>query len=144
MLKTTARGFAIRSAALVVVALGCGENDESKSNGATGGSSGGGTTASGGASGTATGGSSGASSGVGGNAGSGGGCMTMPTGACSAPEVRVTDVSFGVNLIGSGNEGDTQPIPLAIAAKPNGGSRVAAMGADGRVYVGELDCNDAL
>jgi len=88
----------------------------------------------------------GGTSGAGATAGSGGtagGCAATPT-SCSAPTVRISDVTFGVNLVSNGSEGDTAAIPLAIAAKPGGGSRVAAMGSDGRVYVGELDCNDQL
>ncbi len=153
---------AFRSVSLVLLALGCGGNDESTPNGATGGAAAGGASGSGamggggasGSSGAATGGSAATSgattggasgvSGAAGSAGTGGGCTNMPSGACSAPMVRITDVTFGVELVGNGGEGDTQPIPLAIAAKQNGGSRVAAMGADGRVYVGELDCNDQL
>src|SRR5262245_16590419 len=74
---------------------------------ATGGASGASTGAT---SGSATGGSSGASGGSGGTSGSGtaGGCASEPSGTCSSPEVRITDVTFGVNLIGGGNEGDTQ------------------------------------
>jgi hypothetical protein len=93
-----------------------------------------------------SGGASAGSAGVagnGGSAGTGGVCSSTPT-SCAAAQVRVTDINFGVNLIGNGNEGDTQAIPLAIAAKPGGGSRIAAMGSDGRVYLGELDCNDKL
>jgi len=110
----------------------------------TGGTSTGGAGTGGGSGGAGTGGMAGAGGGAGGSSGTNGnGCSTAPT-ACSAPEVRITEVDFGVSLIGNGNEGDTLAIPLAIAAKPDGGSRVAAMGSDGRVYVGELDCADQL
>ena len=154
----------LSSMALVLLAQSCGENGESEPNeagrggesasggtggaGATGGSggtSGAATGATGGVSGAGTGGSTGNSGGSGGSAGSSGtGCPSAPVGACSSPMVRITDVSFGVDLIGNGSEGDTQPIPLAIAPKPDGGSRLAAMSSDGRVVVGELDCNDQL
>ena len=161
------RGFSmLASTALAFVVLSACGSDEPDSNDSGGGSGGatGGSAASGGSSGaatggtgatsgtatggTATGGASGAApggmSGAGGSAGStAGGCSSVPT-ACTAPTVRITDVTFGVDLVGNGGEGETQPIPLAIAAKPNGGSRVAAMGTDGRVYVGELDCDDHL
>lgn len=33
---------------------------------------------------------------------------------------------------------------MAIAAMPSGGSRLAARGTDGRIYIAELDCNDQL
>jgi hypothetical protein len=50
----------------------------------------------------------------------------------------------GSQVTGYGREGDTEPLPMAIAAKPSGGSRLAWLGTDGNVYVGELDCNDQL
>lgn len=65
-------------------------------------------------------------------------------GACTAPVVKVTDVDVGVPVTGYGRQSDTEPLPLAISALPSGGSRVAWLGTDQKVYVGELDCNDAL
>jgi hypothetical protein len=53
-------------------------------------------------------------------------------------------VDVGVAVTGYGREGDTDPLPMAIAALPSGGSRVAWLGTDKRVYVGRLDCSDRL
>jgi hypothetical protein len=150
--------------ALALVFVSCSENDEqngddgsSSGMGGSAGASGAGASgagasgrAAGGASGRAAGGTSGTTAGgtsgaaTGGTSGTTGGSAGTPTGPCASPEVRITDVTFGVNLVSGSNEGDTQPIPLAIAAKPNGGSLLAAMGTDDRVYVGELDGNDQL
>jgi hypothetical protein len=167
---TTYDAAKLAALTLLLFATNCSGGDESNSGGdgkggasgsggtagASGGTSGaGGSGANGGTSGaggsgnaSGTGGSGNASgmsgSGTTGGSGGGGGCTRPATATCAAPEVRITDVTFGVNLVNNGSEGDTQPIPLAIAAKPDGGSRVAAMGTDGRVYVGELDCNDQL
>jgi hypothetical protein len=58
--------------------------------------------------------------------------------------VQVTDVAVGTEVTGYGREGDTEPLPMAIAAKPSGGSRIAWLGTDDNVYVGELDCDDQL
>jgi hypothetical protein len=79
-------------------------------------------------------------------AGSGGsvGACNRPVGSCEAPTVRVTDVDLGVAVTGYGNEGDTLALPLAIAALPSGGSRLAWLGTDGNAYVGLLDCDDQL
>jgi hypothetical protein len=120
----------------------------------------------GGSGGTATGGSPTGGSSIGGSAGTTGGSSTGTTGgsagsagacsrqatACASPEVRITDVTLGVSVIGNGNEGDTQPIPLAIAAMPSGGSRLAWMSDYNRygsstattAHVAELDCDDQL
>src|SRR5690349_1533385 len=65
-------------------------------------------------------------------------------GACTAPVVKVTDVDVGVPVTGYGRQSDTEPLPLAISALPSGGSRVAWLGTDKKVYVGELDCDDKL
>src|SRR5690349_18804239 len=35
--------------------------------------------------------------------------------------VKVTDVNVGVRVTGYGQEGDTDPLPMAIAAMPSGG-----------------------
>lgn len=128
---------------------GAGGSGDSSGSGGTAGVSGGGSgnaSGTGGSGNTSGSGGSGNASGSGGSgnsSGSGGACQ-RPRTSCAAPEVRITDVTFGVDIVANGNEGDTLPIPLAIAAKPDGTSRVAAMGTDGRVYVGELDCNDGL
>jgi hypothetical protein len=58
--------------------------------------------------------------------------------------VTVTDVPVGVAVTGYGQEGDTDPLPMAIASMPSGGSRLAWLGTDQRVYIGELDCEDHL
>lgn len=110
------------------------------SGGTSGGAGAGGAPGSGGT----TGGAGSATGGSTGTGGSPGGCQMTPVGSCASPEVRITDVSLGVTVISNGDEGDTRAIPLAIAALPGGGSRVAAMSSDGRVYVAELDCNDRL
>jgi hypothetical protein len=65
-------------------------------------------------------------------------------GSCNAPAVRVTDVNLGSAVTPYGNEGDTLPLPMAIAAMPSGGSRFAWLGTDGNVHVGLLDCDDQL
>jgi hypothetical protein len=98
----------------------------------------GGSTAGAGGSAAGQAGAGGAMAGQGGAGGSG------TVGSCASPQVRITDIAFGVNLIGNGNEGDTLAIPLAIAAKPSGGSRLAAMGSDSKVYVVDLDANDQM
>lgn len=62
----------------------------------------------------------------------------------STPAVKVTDVATGVRVTGYGREGDTDPLPMAIAARPDGGSWLAWLGTDSRVYLGRLDCDDKL
>jgi hypothetical protein len=58
--------------------------------------------------------------------------------------VTVTDIDVGVPVMGYGRESDTDPLPMAIAAIPSGGSRLAWLGTDSRVYVATLDCDDRL
>jgi hypothetical protein len=53
-------------------------------------------------------------------------------------------VNVGVKAAGYGQEGDTDPLPMAIAARPDGGSWLAWLGTDGKVYLGRLDCDDKL
>src|SRR5690606_23245343 len=99
-----------------------------------------------------TGGSSGtggSASGTGGSgAGTGGGGVVgeceRPIGSCSSPEVRITEIDFGVPLTSYGSEWDTMPLPAALAAMPSGGTRVAARAADGNIHVATLDCNDQI
>jgi hypothetical protein len=72
-----------------------------------------------------------------------------PAGACgrpagAAPVVKVTEVNVGVRVTGYGQEADTEPLPMAIAATPAGGSWLAWLGTNGRVYLGRLDCADHL
>jgi hypothetical protein len=66
--------------------------------------------------------------------------------------VRITDVELPTTVIDNGREGDTQPVPMAIAPMPNGGSRLAWLESFSnygsstatRVHVAELDCDDHL
>ena len=120
----------------------------SKTNGgvpSTGGSRpGGGASSTGGA---ATGGTTGTGGSTGACSGS---CSNAVAGACSAPQVRVTAVNIGTALNFSNDE--TYNIPLSIAAKPGGGSRIAWMtgythygsSTTSLVHIAELDCNDQL
>jgi hypothetical protein len=79
-----------------------------------------------------------------------GSCAPAPVGSCASPEVRVTSVDLGGALSYSTDE--TYVVPLAIAAKPGGGSRIAwvtgyahyGSSAASLVHVGELDCGDQL
>ncbi|HEU5074748.1 MAG TPA: hypothetical protein VFU02_11250, partial [Polyangiaceae bacterium] len=85
--------------------------------------------------------------------GTGGGANTLdtvtstssgPTGPCSEPEVRLTEIALPSPVIGSGNEGDTTPLPMAIAAKPSGGSTLAWLGDDGHVHIVDLGSDDQI
>jgi len=67
-----------------------------------------------------------------------------PTGPCTTPEVRLTDITLPSPVIGSGNEGDTAPLPLALAAKPSGGSTLAWLGEDSQVHVIDLGGDDQI
>jgi hypothetical protein len=74
---------------------------------------------------------------------------SSPTGPCgrqagAAPVTTVSEVNVGVRVAGYGREGDTEPLPMAIAARPDGGSWLAWLGMDGKVYLGRLDCADQL
>jgi hypothetical protein len=64
--------------------------------------------------------------------------------AAGTPAVKVTTVNLGVAVTGYGGEGDTDPLPMAIAATPSGSSWLAWLGTNGKVYLGRLDCNDKL
>jgi hypothetical protein len=59
------------------------------------------------------------------------------------PAARVTEVKLSHPVVGYGRESDTEALPLAIAARP-GGSWLAWLGTDSRVYLGKLDCDDKL
>lgn len=72
------------------------------------------------------------------------GDCSRPVGTCSAPELTVTEVDVGVRVTGYGREGDTDPFPLSIASMPSGGSMLAWLGTDSRVYVVELGCDDTV
>ena len=65
-----------------------------------------------------------------------------PTGPCADPEVRLTDIELTSPVIGNGNEGDTAPLPMAIAAKPSGGSTLAWLGEDDQVHIVDLGGDD--
>jgi hypothetical protein len=56
--------------------------------------------------------------------------------------VNVASVSLGIPITGYGQQGDTDPLPLAISQRPSGGSLLAALGTDGNVYIAQLDCSD--
>jgi hypothetical protein len=70
------------------------------------------------------------------------GNCARPAGA--SPAVKVTEVNVGTRVTAYGQEADTDPLPMAIAATPAGGSWLAWLGVDGRVYLGRLDCDDQL
>jgi hypothetical protein len=97
--------------------------------------------------GTGAGGTGSAGMSGGGNGGSGGGTVgacSRTVGSCSAPTVNVANVNLGVAVTAYGSQSDTSPLPLAIAAIPGGGSRLAWLGTDKKVYVGKLGCDDQL
>jgi hypothetical protein len=64
--------------------------------------------------------------------------------AGTSPQLKITDVNVGTAVTGYGSEGDTEPLPMAIAATPDGGSWLAWLGTDSKVYLGRLDCDDHL
>ena len=108
---------------------------------ATGGSqSTGGISATAGSLGTGGAASNGGSTGTSGAAGT----CSRPVGACTAPATKVTNVSLGIAVTGYGQQADTDLFPMAIAASPSGGSRLAWLGTDKKVYVAQLDCDDQL
>jgi hypothetical protein len=72
------------------------------------------------------------------------GACARAVGACTAPTVNVTNVNVGVAVTAYGSQSDTSPLPLAIAAIPGGGSRLAWFGTDKKVYIGKLGCDDQL
>ncbi|HEV8550668.1 MAG TPA: hypothetical protein VGQ57_16600, partial [Polyangiaceae bacterium] len=79
-----------------------------------------------------------------------GSCAAATPTSCAAPDVRVTEVDLGAALDYSTDE--TYNIPLALAAKPGGGSLVAWMtgyshygtSTTSQVHVAALDCDDHL
>ena len=114
----------------------------------SGGTKGSGGIASGGTSGSAVGGATGdggatSAGGTTGAAGASGAC-SRAVGSCSAPTVNVTNVTLGIAVTGYGQQADTEPLPMAISAIPSGGSRLAWLGTDKKVYVAQLDCDDKL
>ncbi len=113
-----------------------------------------------GSSGSSGGASAGGSAGSSGTSGSGGApepvgdcpgsCSNAAAGACTAPQVRITSVNLGSTLSYSTEE--SRVLPLAITAKPGGGSRIAWMTGYARygsstasqVHIADLDCDDEL
>ncbi len=125
--------------------VGTGGEDSSGGSVNTGGTTTGGAntggTSTGGAS-TGGNGTGGASTGGDGTGGTSNTVCGRTAGSCSAPEVRVTEIDVGSAITPYGSEGDTAPLPMAIAALPGGGSRVAWLGTDKHVRIAELDCDD--
>ncbi len=132
---------------------GTGGSNATGGTGAVAGSSGsGGTGGSGaGSAGMSAGGSGTGGTNVGGATGNcPGSCAAPAATSCSTPGVRVTDVELGSALDYSTDE--TYNLPLAIAAKPGGGSLVAWMtgyskygsSTASQVHVASLDCDDKL
>ncbi|MBT0772578.1 hypothetical protein KIH74_26785 [Kineosporia sp. J2-2] len=75
--------------------------------------------------------------------------VTTTAAACSrtkskTAKTKVTSVSLPYKVKGYGGEGDTEVIPMAVAAAPNGQSWLAWVGTSGKVYLGKLGCNDKL
>jgi hypothetical protein len=107
--------------------------------------SGGGVNSSSGGAGASSGGASAGGAATGTCAGS---CAAAPVGSCSAPQVRVTQVDLGAAL--SFGTDETSVTPLAIAAVPGGGSRIAWMTGYSRygssttsqAHIAQLDCDD--
>ncbi|WP_233624868.1 RICIN domain-containing protein [Actinoplanes sp. ATCC 53533] len=64
--------------------------------------------------------------------------------AGATPQVKVSEVNVGTAVTGYGQEGDTETLPMAVAASPDGGSWLAWQGTDSKVYLGRLDCDDKL
>lgn len=79
-----------------------------------------------------------------------GSCTSAPAGTCAAPQVRISQVNLGSAL--SFGTDETDVLPLAIAAIPGGGSRIAWMtgyarygsSKNGQAHVAQLDCDDKL
>jgi hypothetical protein len=179
MTSSCPRLRAIILAGTLVLAGACAKSDGTGGTGGTGGTTAsggttgtGGTTGSGGTTGTggaiATGGATGSAgtkgtggaTATGGSPGSGGlggamgncpgSCPAATVGSCSSPQVRVTSVNLGAALSYSTDE--TYAVPLAIAAEPGGGSRLAwvsgyahyGSSTTGTVHIGELNCSDQL
>jgi hypothetical protein len=70
-------------------------------------------------------------------------------GACArkvaaTPATKITEVKLPAKVVGYGAEGDTDKLPMAIAARPDGGSWLAWLGTDGKVHLGRLGCDDKL
>jgi hypothetical protein len=61
----------------------------------------------------------------------------------AAPDVTVTEAG-PADVIDYGGESDTDRLPMAIAARPDGTSWLAWTGTDGMIHLGRLDCDDRL
>ncbi|WP_084316257.1 RNA polymerase sigma factor [Actinospica robiniae] len=64
--------------------------------------------------------------------------------AGTSPVVKTTTITVGESVTGYGGQSDTEPLPMAIAATPSGRSWLAWLGTNGKVYLGNLDCDDHL
>ncbi|MEV6342902.1 hypothetical protein [Actinoplanes sp. NPDC051851] len=64
--------------------------------------------------------------------------------ASSKPVTKVTQVKLPHAVTSYGNEADTDKLPMAIAARPDGTSWLAWLGTGGKVYLGHLGCDDRL
>lgn len=62
----------------------------------------------------------------------------------TTPKKKLTTVSLPAAVRGYGGEGDTEPLPMAIAARPGGGSWLAWLGTDGKVWLAKLNCKDKI
>ncbi|HET9519325.1 MAG TPA: hypothetical protein VFO77_16500, partial [Actinoplanes sp.] len=62
----------------------------------------------------------------------------------ATPKTTITEVKVGARVTRYGAQRDTDPLPMAIAARPTGGSWLAWLGRDGKVHLGALDCADRL
>lgn len=77
-----------------------------------------------------------------------GNCTIAAAGSCSSPKVRISEITLSAKL--SYDTSETGVLPLAISAKPGGGSRLAwmtgygtnASSTTGKVHVQDLDCDD--
>jgi hypothetical protein len=118
-----------------------GGGDASGTNAGGASSSGAGGVSSSGAGGATEGGTSNGGSSNGGGAA---GACSRAVGSCTAPTVKITSVSLDATVTGYGSQSDTEPLPMAIAATPSGGSRLAWLGTDKKVHLAELDCDDKL
>jgi hypothetical protein len=70
-----------------------------------------------------------------------GGCARK---VAASPSVKVTQVSLPAKVAGYGQEGDTENLPMALAARPDGGSWLAWLSTNGKVYLGKLGCDDKI
>ncbi len=71
------------------------------------------------------------------------GSCSRAVGACTAPTVQVTDVALA-SAVTTYDQGDTSVFPIMIASMPSGGSRLAWLGTDKTVHIGQLGCDDKL